>query len=434
MKTTIFDNAGIKLTSDLRVHVLYHGRCADGTTSGLVCKFALQDRCILTFQASHYGMTAKDYDIAPNVDVVLMVDFSMKPDELDYLAERHTVIVLDHHDGAIKALKGYRNERVSLYMDATKAGALMTWEAFFTDKAPAFIEHISDGDLFNFKHPNTRAFVLGVVAAGFGMDDFEAAYNEPYEQVLQRGQRLLDYRNSLIYEAAQDLFWVKMNVDGTEYEVPIASSSRLMHSYLGEYLYEELKAPFVIVASLSKHGYGLSFRSSKAFGIPVTPIAQRFGGDGHPNAAGGRADSLSELGELIHVDKALPKRLDVADSHEVRQYNQAIINTAKGSAYRMDSASLGSVMLAPTFSSTSDMVIDSLVEDDGSYAGYATYKIVREGLEVRLKHTQSTASVMEMLLNEDDVTNVRLDGNVIVFVTQTLSVFGELVEKDKEAA
>ncbi|MCY9874517.1 hypothetical protein [Vibrio barjaei] len=435
IKTDLFDRLGLTLSKELKVHVLYHGQCSDGTASAVVCKMALEDRCTLTFQESHYGMTLEDYELDPSVDLVMLVDFSFKRDDLFKLCDNHLAIIIDHHEGAEEELHGFEHQNCVVEFEKDQSGALMCWNLLFGSKPPAFIEHISDRDLFNFNDPNTKAFVLGVVMNGFGIEAFEEAFHADYDTILERGRKIDDVRTSLMEEAYSERFYVDMMYDDVKYKVPVASTNRLMHSELAEMLYERENSPFSIVISMSKRGFGLSFRSPKNGGFSIRELAMSFGGNGHATAAGGRVDKIQDLG-AVHSSSVLSSDLDFSNESA---FTPKMVELSQTSSFQMKMHSEGNpyITLAPSHGSLAKKTIKALIDDPKSefetpeYVG--VYRVCAGNIVVCLKAKGEESITSEVIrlagLYSIPLESMTFDEGYITFATTGLATLGNPVSQ-----
>src|SRR5690348_8517900 len=152
---------------------IHHHPCADGFSAAWAVWKAFKGE--VDFHPGVHG--------EPPPDVtgrhVIMVDFSYPKDTILKMAEQAaSLLILDHHKTAEEALRGinpappwpvhlevaerYRDcspfNRVNARFDMNKSGCVLAWEFFHPGEAvPAFLLHMQDRDLWQFKFHDTRA-------------------------------------------------------------------------------------------------------------------------------------------------------------------------------------------------------------------------------------------------------------------------------------
>lgn len=141
--------------------VIYHGNCYDGFTAAWLF---WREHPGADFYPAVYGQ----FDIG-DVPVegrdVVMVDFSLKRDEMIRLNKRAASFVcLDHHKTAEAELEGLD----FCVFDMEKSGAQLAW-IFLHDHddvgpPPSLVEYTADRDLWRFSLPDSRQ-INALVAA-----------------------------------------------------------------------------------------------------------------------------------------------------------------------------------------------------------------------------------------------------------------------------
>lgn len=181
---------------------IFHGNCADGFGAAWVVRNALGADNV----DFHFGIYN---NVPPDVTDrhVIFVDFCyQKPVMLELLKSAASILVLDHHDTAMKAMKSalttpenytgvfelppnatweeYRKDlthetpslrgkdrEMWLHFDMERSGAGLTWDFFNPGQPrPRVINHIEDRDLWRFRLRSTREIQASMFALPY---DFE---------------------------------------------------------------------------------------------------------------------------------------------------------------------------------------------------------------------------------------------------------------------
>ncbi len=284
------------LECQLHVHTIYHGQCFDGSASAWAVQQLIDTT--LTFEPGYYGKKVDEYEIPDSTDVVLLVDFSFKKAELLQLAEKFYVVVIDHHHTAEADLKDIKNSNIRVVFDMAESGASLVWKAFSSEPLPKLLAHVKDRDLWNYELPGTRAVNIALQTLGYGLEDFDEAAKLGAKQLIQLGEPMLAYQQTLIKMIAEKSQTLRMAIQGGEIKVPIVSAHPALASDVAEYIYTSREVPFVAITNLDlvRGGLRVSLRSQSENGWDVSIIARHYGGGGHKCASGLYVDKLSDLG------------------------------------------------------------------------------------------------------------------------------------------
>ena len=218
--------------------------------------------------------------------VVLMADFSYKREEMISLSKvAKSLTVLDHHASAEKELEGLD----FCHFDMAKSGAVLAWEYLMPDEeVPKLLQYIQDRDIWAWKLDNSKE-----VSAGISLMPFEFWTNEELDVVLSEdtitaletaGKSVLRYQDiqSLkvdrqVKESGESTLF---NIAG--HKVPCITSTHLI-SEIGNLISEG--RPFSAQYFMTGDSIVFSLRSQPT-GEDVSVIAAKYGGGGHPRAAG----------------------------------------------------------------------------------------------------------------------------------------------------
>lgn len=252
-----------------RALILYHAHCADGFGSAFAAW-------------KHFGSEA-DYvavnhgDPPPDVTgrAVTIADFAYpRAIMLEMKKIAHSLIVLDHHKTAEQELAGLDFAR----FDQSRSGCVLTWNHFHEGKeVPALLRYIQDKDLWQWKLEQSAE--VSAALASHPMD-FSTWDRMNVEDLRREGVAIRRYQSQLVREmCAQSK---RRRFEG--HDVPFVNTP-VLQSYVGNALARN--EAFVVLWHERPDGsIRVSLRSAPPVGIDVSSIARKFGGGGHPQAAG----------------------------------------------------------------------------------------------------------------------------------------------------
>lgn len=290
----------------MSLKVFYHNDL-DGQCAAYWCSYIKNTK--KEFHWINYGIPFPFKDININDDVYI-VDYSIKPEEMDKLLKiTPRVTWIDHHKSAIEMYNGYKKEIRGIRHENGIAGCALTWiylnkltnfgedviipfkEKYF-EEVPRFTRLVSDWDTWTFRYGVTsRKFQAGMLAEKTEpteeiwkkLDNYGDAV---IRQIVDHGELIIRYRDS----------WAKGYLEGYGFETEFEGyncyavnmgrcNSEYFKSIGGVDKYDILM-PFVYNGKT----WSVSFYSRK--GIDVSKIAQKYGGGGHAGASGA---SFTEL-------------------------------------------------------------------------------------------------------------------------------------------
>jgi oligoribonuclease NrnB/cAMP/cGMP phosphodiesterase (DHH superfamily) len=259
---------------------IYHGFCADGFTAAWVV-WKWYGAGQVEFHAATHG------EPPPEVGdrEVYCVDFSYPRPVIEAMA-RHArnLTVIDHHITAAQDLEGLiRNDGVVDGMfDMEKSGCLLTWEWFFKERPPPqALLAVNDHDLWTFERPWTREIALALTAYPYDFTIWDTIMGDDrLEGLRQEGATLYRKQQKDIAEiiaAGRHLITI------AGHTVPACNVPSIWASDAGHMLAQG--HPFAACFWIDGEQIAFSLRSAPD-GLDVSEIAKRFGGGGHPHAAG----------------------------------------------------------------------------------------------------------------------------------------------------
>ncbi len=194
-----------------------------------------------------------------------------------------SITILDHHESQQEAIK-----LASTYVYETDhSGCVIAWKYFFPKKpVPQLLLAVEDSDLFLFKRAFTKEIsaFLGLYDLDFFVWSKLAAgceQKKKYISYIQQGKTLLAGKNKeiekMILRNAEEIV-----LDG--YRVIVVNAS-MYYSEAGNKIYKQWPdVPFAVVWYHRGGKIHVSLRSDCS--IDVSKIALKYGGGGHPGAAG----------------------------------------------------------------------------------------------------------------------------------------------------
>lgn len=263
-----------------RTVIFYHGGCPDGFGGAYAAWKKFGD-------AAEYIPLSRGelppFDVAQDA-TVYFIDFSYDQAVMDEFVRRAArVIVLDHHEGVEAVITSmpehvYRTDR---------SGVGIAWEYFHPEvPVPSLLAYVEDIDLFRLALPETRAIItyLEVQPMEFrAWDEIVHKLDDPTsrEKMLERARIYAEYFELLANDSVEHAKLVSF--EGYEVLFTATHPIKSMKSLVGNLLAKQ-HGPFALVATAHPDGYGISIRGDGS--TDVAKIAQKFGGNGHPNAAG----------------------------------------------------------------------------------------------------------------------------------------------------
>lgn len=285
--------------------VLFHKNCLDGISAAWVAWVALEkqvDLVPVSYSSNYEELFGEDFCELNGKDVYCL-DFSFNKDIVKHLSCICNLTLLDHHDSAARELKGLCKEdfdKVSNYtrapmfgrmetvilVDQKYSGAMLAWKWFNKDRelsAPFGIEAVQDRDLWAWKIPDSKAWTATAFSYDFTVENIDMLMNTDPKHIINEGKALLRSQERNVRLLAKSAGRFKID----EYEVPVVNCNIMFASDLGSILAENESFSITYSDSPTCRLYSLRARKN---GVKVNEIAERFGGGGHPGAAGFRID------------------------------------------------------------------------------------------------------------------------------------------------
>ena len=320
------------------VTVLYHADCPDGFGAAYAAWLRFGDQA--AYRPMHHGEPWEIAEISGHA--VYILDFSFPPARLEAMAAlAESIVQIDHHASArqpwasrlTKAPDGHESFAhpslpLTVIFDLEKSGARMAWEYFHpAQPVPLIVRHIEDTDLWRFALPGTRAFSRALRLRPFEFAIWDElvrrmanADTADYKAFLAEGEAIERFFQIEIARLAQSPLIMPARLRGEPLDplqarrhgLPAISdgertwraidglainASALFASELANRLAEQ-SGSFGLIWQLGADGEAkVSLRAAGK--VDVAEIATRYGGGGHPNAAGFRLPFAQFANEIL---------------------------------------------------------------------------------------------------------------------------------------
>jgi oligoribonuclease NrnB/cAMP/cGMP phosphodiesterase (DHH superfamily) len=226
-------------------------------------------------------------------DVVYIVDFSFKPEQmarLTQIVDRRRVYWIDHHKTASGYDYGYDFRGKRDFTEPGKSGCELTWEYLFsTIKMPEAVRLLGDYDTWRFDtKEKSMAFQFGMRSAdnfpssmiwGVLLDNNITEINE----LISNGLAIIDYKDNVSQRILKNHY--KLAWEGWSCVVvntPMIDSN----------MFKDHEDRLCISWIFTGKEYIVSLRSRSPELCDVSAIAKKYGGGGHKGAAGFVCDRL----------------------------------------------------------------------------------------------------------------------------------------------
>jgi oligoribonuclease NrnB/cAMP/cGMP phosphodiesterase (DHH superfamily) len=259
---------------------IYHGNCLDGFAAAWAVRHALGDD-VEFFKGIHNQPPPQ-----VNYRDVILVDFSYKKEQIEAMLQTATSItILDHHVTAEQELSELLSSgAIKGLFDMHRSGAMLAWDWFNPGcQPPSLIEYIQDRDLWQFKLEGSRELNAALSSYDYEFTVWDRLMASDSEQLdtLKREGAAIERKLQKELKELIDSGVRRMTIGG--YDVPVLNAPAAYVSDAGHIL--SVNEPFAACYWDHSEGRTFSLRSA-ANGIDVAEIAKKFGGGGHPKAAG----------------------------------------------------------------------------------------------------------------------------------------------------
>ena len=260
-----------------RTIVIYHGNCPDGFGGAYAAWKKFGDTA--EYWPMNYGTTAENLEGAD----VYFIDFCYDQARMDAVkAVAGRLTVLDHHEGVEEVSSSMPN----FVYDKNRSGATIAWTYFHPETpVPYLLTIIEDDDLFRFKNPDTKAVMAYISVTPFSFEGWDTLSltldtKEESETFLTKLRTYREYFDLLVEQSVTRAKLVSF--EGYEVYAGQTHPNKPMVSAFGNALARK-KGPMGLVLQIRSEGIAVSLRGDGT--IDLTKIAQKYGGNGHPDSA-----------------------------------------------------------------------------------------------------------------------------------------------------
>jgi oligoribonuclease NrnB/cAMP/cGMP phosphodiesterase (DHH superfamily) len=260
--------------------VIYHKDCSDGFGAAWAAWKLLGNR------AEYYAAAHGDEPPDITGKYVVCLDFAYDNETTKKMIEdAEDFYIIDHHKTNMVRL----HDISQAHFDMTKSGAVLAWEFFHPGKdVPKFMQYIQDRDLWKFENPYSKEFSAAFDMVPFEFEEFDAFLDDSvFDDAVKRGSYILAHKrtfiNKIIDSAADKIL--------AGYDAKVVNASH-WQSEIGNMLAHQASIGIVWFYDHQRMLYKVSLRSLHK-DIDVAEIASKFGGGGHPPAAGFQHEGAS---------------------------------------------------------------------------------------------------------------------------------------------
>jgi len=323
------------------ITVIYHADCLDGFGAAYAAWTHFGDAA--SYRPMHHGEPWALADIAGHK--VFILDFSFPPEFLETVARiADSVTQIDHHASALNAwgdklqvdangLRCYQHPTLPLRVafDLEKSGARLAWEHFRPNTpTPLALQHIEDQDMWRFALPGTRAFCRALRLLPFDLATWHQLVTDTpseaaprYAEMIVQGAAIEQFFQREVERLAQSGLRTPARLRGEAVDALQAqrhgqkiitegdlswlttpgiaiNANAMFASELGNSLAEQ-SGSYGLIWQLSGDGEVKASLRSKGKTLDVSLIATRYGGGGHPNAAGFRMPAGQFFSEVLNT-------------------------------------------------------------------------------------------------------------------------------------
>ncbi len=258
-----------------RTVILYHANCPDGFGGAYAAWKRFGDAA--EYRAMGYGDPVPE-DLS-GADVYC-IDFCFDQERMNAMKEAaNSLTVLDHHEGVEEIVRSMPR----YVYDADRSGATVAWGYFHpAAPVPQLLSIIEDDDLFRFALPDTKAVLAYLAVQPFTFefwDEVARDLDDPAKAaaLLAKARAFREYFDLLIAQAGERAKLV--NFEGYQIYVGQTHPMKPMVSALGNALAKK-QGPLGLVVQIKTEGLAVSMRGDGT--LDLLPIAQKYGGNGHP--------------------------------------------------------------------------------------------------------------------------------------------------------
>lgn len=259
-----------------RTVILYHGNCPDGFGGAFSAWKKFGDRA--EYVPLKHG---KPVPVDLTGADAYLIDFCYPKEVMEELSRRAaSLTVLDHHEGVREIVESLPSH----VYDAGRSGATIAWSHFHPGTpVPKLLAYVQEGDLYRFDLPDARALLAYVYSKPFEFACWDELMQDVEDDakraaMIERGTIYAEHSSLLVDELIEDAKLVRFE----GYECYFAPTISVFTSDLGNRLARK-RPPLSLTVQARPDGIRVSLRGDGS--VNVAELAQKYGGNGHPNAS-----------------------------------------------------------------------------------------------------------------------------------------------------
>lgn len=288
-------------------HVFSHSPCNDGELASVIWQYFVPHSKYYNWVHNDYSYNVNIISNLPKNSNVVFLDLSPP---LYILPTHHNYIIIDHHKDAILTMKNnpkFTNYKVKLYIEDgfpennKLSGCMLTWKYHTDEVFPVVVHHVGMKDVWDFSDPNTEPYNIGYCVTlkqcKTQMDRRHTitallGQNKESEFVNIGALKIDEYKRRARKVFTSCVFDVDI-LDDVKYTiVEVVCSEAELFKYLCDYATFSMREDVLrIHHSTLGDMKNYSLRSIKPT-ICVDGLARKYGGNGHPRAAGYSINSV----------------------------------------------------------------------------------------------------------------------------------------------
>lgn len=270
--------------------VIYHGNCTDGFMSATIVRKAFGKKADKGIDF-HAGVHQED---PPDVTgkAVIFVDFSYKRAVVEKMAKTaKSIWIVDHHASAMEDLKGMKEIKTSF--DMNRSGAGLAWDIFMKGKPrPKIVDYVEDIDLWRLELPQSKEVAACIRSYDYDFDLWtgflDADQNKLISNMKKDGEGI---ERKHIKDIKEHIAVGEHELTIAGKKVPVVNLPYTMASEAAGMLAQN--APFAAAYTIVGEWINFSLRSRNNTD-DVSKVAMKYGGGGHPQAAGFRVKNTGK--------------------------------------------------------------------------------------------------------------------------------------------
>lgn len=269
--------------------VCYHSSDFDGIGSGYLAKKRLvEDGYLVSTYGVNYGDSVPAEILSGVYSYVVIVDFSWSPEEMKKISSVSPVLWIDHHKTAIEAWNASTVRGIRAILNSSKAAIELSWEEFNRGAPiPKMIQALAAWDIRDWciiseEDGKKAQYAMRLFGPKIDSDkQWETALKESeWEAMLFAGETIVSWVEKEDEKRSHHVHYVMW--EGLKWAVQVGPAIPV------EILWKHNPGDYagLIGVNFIKDKWTISLRRVPGSILDLSSIAKKYGGGGHPGAAG----------------------------------------------------------------------------------------------------------------------------------------------------